>query len=599
MHHTFTYNKHDNYFTVVIDNVELKVDPDNLADVLITTKTKNKRPKWKLDVNGHLYSMTTNTKKIYLLGIIYNVPFDKYNWLFINKNIYDIRKVNIKCEQIGVTDLPKSFKIIEEFNGHVVRKGKSAGSVYNPFWLVDNKQVQNEPFYVVHCKPNILCYFSKESIDVVNLNSNVANVSTWFVVGNHIVSSINGKNVPMQKLLKKSKKKIYHVNGNTFDNRLSNLKCVESLNNMLPKEFTVVKSYDGHIVTRGKQSGSVFNPYWKVINKNVQNEPFFVMSCKPNALCYFSKESVGKLVHDNKKIPTWFLGKNGYVAANFNRKNIYMHQIITGHMGHGKGQKSIDHINQNKLDNRLSNLRIVDQSTQNRNTAKRRRKHNACPLPDGMVQSDMPKYVVYNRRKVKGGYNQYFTIERHPFQTDGKKWFGKTSDEYNAREKLDIAIERLKVMDRLLNTANIENIGYYTVVNKKIVITDLSYYDNITGTKEKPTMVVYPIVNNAKLGKWKCDKLTYPTKVVYRLLAPSTTKIDNVKKIFATVETGTIGVYDCESFKKCKPIPKPNNINYKISKEGCTFKCKSQNLPIDITLKESRGKVCAIYLHTG
>lgn len=125
---------------------------------------------------------------------------------------------------------------------------------------------------------------------------------------------------------------------------------------------------------------------------------------------------------------TWFIMSNGYAATHIEGKTMYLHQLLMGYYGNGKGikQESIDHINRDKLDNRMSNLRIVDCKTQHSNAkgiipgTKRSRKQNAQPLPEGITEEMMPKYVVYYSEiynKETGAIREFFRVEKHPNQT--------------------------------------------------------------------------------------------------------------------------------------------------------------------------------------
>ncbi len=60
---------------------------------------------------------------------------------------------------------------------------------------------------------------------------------------------------------------------------------------------------------------------------------------------------------------SWFLNDQGYALWANGKKNIRLHRFILDYYG----DKDIDHINRDKLDNRKSNLRIVDRSTNNFN----------------------------------------------------------------------------------------------------------------------------------------------------------------------------------------------------------------------------------------
>lgn len=100
------------------------------------------------------------------------------------------------------------------------------------------------------------------------------------------------------------------------------------------------------------------------------------------------------------------------------------------------------------MDNRIENLRWATQSEQNSNTDKRNRKQNAKPLPEGLKQSDIPKYVVYYHEilnKETGRFREYFKIEKHP-KLD-KIWIGTKSMSISIQDKLQMAKDKLKELN--------------------------------------------------------------------------------------------------------------------------------------------------------
>ena len=215
-------------------------------------------------------------------------------------------------------------------------------------------------------------------------------------------------------------------------------------------KIVIMKSYPGHFVVRGWCSGSIRNPHWLVMD--LEGNEFYIMHCEPeNSYTYFSKEDYEDVINPNKNnYPTWHKEQNGYIATHsYDDKThkIYLHQVICKkHNVKEYSTLSVDHINRNKLDNRKENLRFATQSQQNQNTDKRNRKHNAKPLPEGIKQEDLPKYVLYYSEKYgkdKQNFREWFNIEKHPKQNN-KKWSTTKSGQISIINKLVLAKEKLQ-----------------------------------------------------------------------------------------------------------------------------------------------------------
>jgi hypothetical protein len=174
---------------------------------------------------------------------------------------------------------------------------------------------------------------------------------------------------------------------------------------------------------------------------------------------------------------------------------LFIHQIITGCYGNGKGTKniSVDHIDQNPLNNTFENLRIATRKEQEQNTkgikpgTKRERKSTARPLPDGISQDMLRKYVVYYHEwldKEQTREREFFKVETHP-KLD-KPWITTKSNKVSITEKL---VQANKIVDDLEN-------DIYPVKEEPKLPT----YVSLLIFREKPHLVYEKRVNGKRLN---------------------------------------------------------------------------------------------------
>lgn len=225
-----------------------------------------------------------------------------------------------------------------------------------------------------------------------------------------------------------------------------------------------ISKHNGNTQQFGVSAGRMRNNY--EIWENIDKSKFIKMDALKDKATFqvlFDFDDLEKVLKDSK---TWYIQPNGYVAKSNPSK--YLHHLTMDFQGTGKGfQKvSIDHINRDPLDNRKQNLRLATCDEQKQNSkgqlegTKRNRKNDARPLPDGLTQEDLPKYVVYYTEKYgpeeKKVTRDFFRIEKHPAQLCENpkfknKWAtSKRMINYTIREKLAEAKTKIREMDQSL-----------------------------------------------------------------------------------------------------------------------------------------------------
>jgi hypothetical protein len=244
-------------------------------------------------------------------------------------------------------------------------------------------------------------------------------------------------------------KKIKFINNNTDDYRFNNIEITFNNKFNKPQYVKILEEGTPKIIVEGKCSGQHRNMYWKVEDK--KNNKYYIMHIYGDFYSKISIDDINKVLNFSNIRPTWGIS-NDYIKTNIKigdqHKVIYLHQYIMDvHFEDNSSmKKTVDHINRDKMDNRRENLRFANMSEQNSNRDKQKRQKNACELPNGIQQKDLPIHVCYHKRcydKENNSWREFFTIDkRHP-KLD-YSWASSKSNNVTIKEKLDQIKLKLK-----------------------------------------------------------------------------------------------------------------------------------------------------------
>lgn len=271
----------------------------------------------------------------------------------------------------------------------------------------------------------------------------------------------------------------YFKNGNKNDLRRCNVELHHWYHKIIIQQYPEAKYIVGHFSSNGTQT--MKNPMWEIVEND---KTYLLMYCETDTICKLCKESYQKILDYEQKYSkklTFYKLQNGYIICS---NDLYVHQIIMNCYGNGQGTKhiSVDHIDQNPLNNTLENLRLATRQEQEQNTkgikegTKRARKTSARELPDGITQDMLRKYVVYyfewlDKEQIKS--REFFKIEKNS-KLD-KPWIGSKSNKISLLEKLQQANQ---VADNLENGI--------TPTKEE---SELPKYVSIVNARDKPHLV--------------------------------------------------------------------------------------------------------------
>jgi hypothetical protein len=453
----------ENNVSISIDNCVINVNLEQLNII--------EEHKWKYTPQLYEYPYyVKNGKDIQITELLFGLYV---HIEFKDKNKYNLHSDNIILKYIkhsANSFVEKNYNVIDYIQGHV-----SKSILYNPCWVILENDIQ---YYLIYCEINVLI---KLTVDEYNkfkkFNDDSPRQRTWFYTnskGEHILSRITNISTNIRHVLYSfSTNNIIKIpNDDIIDDSIPT-ENVSVINNSISKQektdifnqkmidfaeaietkYDIIETIPGHIVTHGHKAGQEFNRRWKVKDEN--DNILYLMYCEPGCLIQLCKKSLLKIREfrkkqtDGKKI-TWYIGDNGYVYC---RLNLMIHQVIMNYYGNGKGTSdmSVDHIDRNPLNNMYSNLRIATREEQEQNSkgimdgTKRNRKQSAKPLPEGITQDMMEKYVVYYKEcynKEQNLYREYFKIEKHP-KLD-KPWITTKSNKVSILDKLKAVNDKAK-----------------------------------------------------------------------------------------------------------------------------------------------------------
>ena len=264
-----------------------------------------------------------------------------------------------------------------------------------------------------------------------------------------------------------------------------------------PENYEILKDGTSHLIKEGACAGEYRNMYWKVKDKD--DNTYYMIHIKDNIYTKISKRDINKVLNFKDIRPVWRLFTNGYICCTINinskQKVYYLHQLIMD--VHDENltnfEKTVDHINRDKLDNRQDNLRLVNMSIQNANRDKATRRCDAIDLPEGIKQEDIPKHIVYRKEildKDTGKFREYFYTCNHPNFSDN--WSSSKSQKINIKEKLKQAKLKIQEIEGLITT---KQYNKESSLNNKIIFPK---YIRLINNKDKNQLCFDARIDNKR-----------------------------------------------------------------------------------------------------
>ena len=369
-----------------------------------------------------------------------------------------------------------SINMLSGKEGDKIKLDDNIITLQNSYKLLTDDN--NNKYYQIETNNKIKFKINEEYlVKIINVRINNANYyNKWFTKDKKIYCNVNNCNINIVKYLfdkiNDTKFRYSIKSEDNYDFRIENIKVYKpSAKNTEDRfirmisppifykedEIRIIQEFQGHKITAGHHSGKYNNNYRlvEIINEpdvskkryyemyvgvynevnednevNEVNEDNELNNTITNTKFSFifdesSLPKILKLEANNLiiKNPSWLIPTNQYICNRpSNRQLIYLHRYLMDCVI--GDNKTVDHINNNKLDNRLCNLRIATMSEQNMNRANVIRKNDLNtilnPTNDETIPKIETKSLLFINKKNSDGL-EYFSLEISKARTKGEE----------------------------------------------------------------------------------------------------------------------------------------------------------------------------------
>ena len=310
------------------------------------------------------------------LNIIYGKKGDEVkidDKLIIIKNNYRLitdENSGNKYYEIETNNKTK-FKINEEYLLKIICV-KIDNVIYNPLWFYKDKRIfaniqNNNDNYNINIIKHLFDKINDKKFRYIIRSDDEYDYRIENIKTNIKVTTTLKNNTPLTNtLLTNKKKKFIKMNSPPLFYKQEEIRILKVFeNNEIKNKYRLVE-----IINEVDKSKKRYYEIFIGVNNTTQLQFSFIVD-------EVSLPKILQLNINNTIITNhlWEMCNNQYIWVRpQGNKSIYLHRYLSGCIN--GDNKTIDHINNNKLDNRLSNLKVATMTEQNMNRPNVNRKHD-------------------------------------------------------------------------------------------------------------------------------------------------------------------------------------------------------------------------------